>query len=159
MVELLNAHSTAEIIGIIVALGLAVKGVITFFDWAYARIKKAFDRQHKEEHEEQVIEDKIASHDKKIEQLSNNFTETNKLIERLTRKVDLLINSDKDAIKAYITREHHHFCYDQEWIDDYSLDCIEKRFAHYEAEGGNSFVLNLMEELRALPNVPLQKNE
>ena len=36
-------------------------------------------------------------------------------------------------------------------IDDFSLDCIEKRFAHYQDEGGNSFIAALMAEIRALP--------
>ena len=44
------------------------------------------------------------------------------------------MNSDKDAIKAFITREHHYFCYQKKWIDDYSLDCIEKRYEHYKEE-------------------------
>ena len=37
------------------------------------------------------------------------------------------------------------------YIDDFSLDCIEKRFKHYSDEGGNSFIENFMKDLRALP--------
>ena len=66
-------------------------------------------------------------------------------------KVNLLIASDRDDIKSWITEKHHYYCYSQEWIDDYSLDCIEKRFAHYQDEGGNSFIAALMAEIRALP--------
>lgn len=154
MAELLATYSVAEILGAIIALGLAAKGVITFWDWAYARIKKVFDKQQEEEQEEQDIENKICKQDKQIEELRNSLADTNKQIERLLRRVDLLINSDKDSIKAYITREHHHFCYEQKWIDDYSLDCIEKRYAHYKEENGNSFIDGLMEELRELPKIP-----
>ena len=56
----------------------------------------------------------------------------------------MLIESDKDDIKAYITREHHFFCYEQGWIDDFSLDCLEKRYAHYKIEGGNTFIDGFM---------------
>jgi hypothetical protein len=63
----------------------------------------------------------------------------------------MLIDSDKDDIKAFITREHHYFCYQKGWVDDYSLDCVERRYAHYEQEGGNSFVEDLMKDLRKLP--------
>lgn len=66
-------------------------------------------------------------------------------------KIDMLIESDKDDIKSYITREHHYFCYKIGWIDDFSLDCIEKRYKHYTDEGGNTFIGGFMEELRALP--------
>jgi hypothetical protein len=38
------------------------------------------------------------------------------------------MKSDKDSIKAFITKEHHYFCYEKGWIDDYNLDCLEKRF-------------------------------
>ena len=65
--------------------------------------------------------------------------------------IETLIESDKDDIKAYITKEHHYFVYQKGWIDDYSLDCIERRYDHYVAEGGNSFIKGLMEEIRNLP--------
>ena len=76
-------------------------------------------------------------------------------IDKLEKKINILIDSDKDDIKAYIVDKHHHFCYDQRWIDDYSLDCLEKRYSHYTIEGGNSFIADLMSELRALPKKPL----
>ena len=34
------------------------------------------------------------------------------------------------------------------------MECIEKRFAIYEREHGNSFVKGLMNEIRALPKRP-----
>lgn len=67
--------------------------------------------------------------------------------------VDMLIASDKDDIKAYITKEHHYFCYEKGYIDDYSLDCLERRYGHYKDEGGNSFAEDLMKDVRTLPKV------
>ena len=64
---------------------------------------------------------------------------------------DLLVESDKDDIKAFITREYHYFCEQKGWIDDYSMDCIERRYNHYLEERGNSFIAQLMEAIRALP--------
>ena len=43
--------------------------------------------------------------------LKENQKETDKILKDLSDKIDMLIDSDKDAIKAYITREHHFFCY------------------------------------------------
>ena len=158
MKELLATYTVAEILGFIITFALAAKGVISFWDWAYARIKKAYDKKRQEEEEEQEVEEKICDQDEKISALAASLEATNQNIERLTRKVDLLINSDRDSIKSYITREHHHFCYEQKWIDDYSLDCIEKRYTHYKAENGNSFIDGLMDDLRRLPKVsPLRK--
>ena len=83
----------------------------------------------------------------------------NETLRILTDKINLLIDSDKDSIKSFITDRHHHFCYDKKWIDDYSLDCIEKRYKHYTDEGGNSFIHDLMKELRALPKQPPHNEE
>lgn len=40
------------------------------------------------------------------------------------------------------------------WIDDYSMECLERRFLIYQHEHGNSFVEGLMDEIRALPKQP-----
>lgn len=69
----------------------------------------------------------------------------------IEQAVNLLISSDKDDIKQSLTKDHHYFCYKLKSIDDYSLDCMEKRYSHYKDEGGNSFVKILMQEVRALP--------
>ena len=68
-----------------------------------------------------------------------------------TAAINLLIESDKDSIKSFIVKEHHYYT-QIGWVDDYSLDAIERRYKHYQEEGGNSFVHTLMAELRALPH-------
>lgn len=86
-----------------------------------------------------------------IEGLTEKQNATDEYLKKMSDKIDLLIESDKDDIKSYITREHHRFCYDLKEIDDFSLDCLEKRFKHYSDEGGNSFIQEFMQELRKLP--------
>ena len=80
-------------------------------------------------------------------------------LDQLTKKVNMLIDSDKDDIKAYITRRHHYFMYQKGWIDDYSLDCIEKRYSHYQDEGGNSFIGSLMQQIRDLPKKKIEEEK
>ena len=77
-------------------------------------------------------------------------------LENITGSINLLIKSDRDDIKSYITEKYHHFI-EQGWIDDYNLDCIEKRYSHYKKEGGNSFIEDLMGEIRKLPKRPPKK--
>ena len=89
-----------------------------------------------------------------MKELMNGQIALDEKLESLMNKINLLIASDRDDIKSWITEKHHYYCYSQEWIDDYSLDCIEKRFKHYQDENGNSFVENLMNELRTLPKHP-----
>lgn len=134
-----------EIITIIVTFALAVKGAISFWDWTKERLRKMFNKETQHEEVRHKIETLFES--------QQHLTET---IEQVAKKVDLLIASDKDDIKAYITDKHHYYVYNQKWIDDYSLNCITERFNHYEQEGGNSFIHSLVDELKALPKQPLQ---
>ena len=140
LIQLLTQFDMTTILIFIILIALSAKGVITFFDWVKERIMKMFNKQSKKE--------------KELEQLQQqelDIKELRKNIESIQSNINLLIESDKDDIKAYITEKHHFYCYQQKYIDDYTLNCLEKRFNNYETEGGNSFVHNLMDELRALP--------
>ena len=73
------------------------------------------------------------------------------MLNKLSEKIDVLIASDRDDIRSFITKEHHYFCYEKGWIDNFSLECLENQYSHYVDEGGNSFIKAFMEELRRLP--------
>lgn len=146
MVELLSIYSVSEILAIIVTLALAVKGVVSFWDWAKERLKKMFNKETQQE-----------NHQHQIEALTESQQQLMEAVKKLTEKVDMLIDSDKDDIKAYVTDKHHYYVYTQKWIDDYTLDCIVRRFKHYQDEGGNSFIETLIKELKALPKQQQQQ--
>lgn len=153
MNDLLTHYSITEIIIFVVALAAAIKTVVTFWDWAVDRLKKVFNKENSttEAHNKfnQLLEDNV----QKIEQLTQQQQQILDHISSMDKTIKLLTISDKDDIKAWITEKHHYFCYEIKHIDDYSLDCIEKRYNHYVDEGGNSFIGGLMEEIRKLPKV------
>ena len=151
MIDLLSKYSTGEIITFIVILFLAIKGIINSWDWAYERILKIFHKKTKKEQEKRELDERLLNYDEKIEQVIKAQEELNDYISNMMRKINILIDSDKDDIKSFITKEHHFYCYEKHWIDDYSLDCIERRYKHYQEENGNSFVADLMKEIRQLP--------
>lgn len=134
METLLKTFSITEICLYTVLLLIAFKEVISFFNWLI-NWNTGF----------------IATKYQKPKELEDTVQKMARLLDDLTKKVDMLISSDKDDIKAFITRQHHDFCHHKGWIDDYSLDCIERRYSHYKDEGGNSFINILMQEIRALP--------
>lgn len=140
MKELLTNYSLSEIILFLILTAVAVKQVIGFFDWARKRIRQEVKEKDKPD---EVF--KLAN--KHEEQLLNIKNE----LDSLKEQISLLIESDRDDIKQSITKDHHYFCYKLGSIDDYSLDCVEKRYSHYKEEGGNSFVKTLMQDMRALP--------
>lgn len=140
--KLLQQFSLTEIVVFIILFTLALKSLISTIDWFKKRGEKFFYENHQ-----------------KPKQIQETLKEITDSIEKLNKSVEMLIDSDKDAIKAYITEKHHYFCYNIKEIDLQSLDCIEKRYSHYQEQGGNSYVKDLMMDLRRLPKQNLRKQE
>lgn len=147
MLDLLSKYSVGEIIIFIIILSLGIKQLIELIDWFKNKFNKTTNK---------VIDDKERNEkiDKKLAQYDDALKRINDYIETFNSKLKILIDSDKDDIKAYIVKEHHYFCYKMKWIDDQSMDCLERRYEHYVDENGNSYVKGLMEQLRALPRSP-----
>ncbi len=137
---------------------LAVKSLISFFDWAQDRFKKIFNKEYHKITKKEELERRLQHGSEVMTTLKVNQEVTDKILKDLSAKIDMLIDSDKDNIKSYITREHHYFCYQVGWIDDFSLDCLERRYQHYTDEGGNSFIEGFMDELRSLPKQPPEQD-
>lgn len=154
ILQLLSSYSFSEIVCFVVALSLAVKGFITFLDWVKEKATLVYKKHYKQDIAKINQKTREEEEDEIINHIKTEQAEIRNSIAELTEKTNLLLESDKDDIKSFITKEHHYFCYEQKWIDDYSLDCCEKRYAHYRAEKGNSFIESFMEELRALPKKP-----
>ena len=153
--QLLTMFSLQEILIAIVLLAVAIKGIVSFLDWAYARLKKIFIKEHKAEVSIGQIESRFEKDETRVEDLAKEHIQFNRDISEIKKLIKNLELMNKNDIKAWITKEHHHFTDPSiGWIDDYSLDCIEKRYSDYLALGGNSFILDLMQEIRALPKHP-----
>lgn len=152
MIEILATYPLADIVAIIVAFALSIKGVIVFFDWAKERLEKMFKKENEQEEQSQCFEHRFNKLEEALEKIiqhqENNYN-----------TIQLLLDSDKDDIKSWITEKHHYHCYDVGWIDTYTMECLEKRFDHYQAEGGNSFIEGFMNDLRKLPKIPFSQQQ
>ena len=140
MEELLARYSVSEIILFIFLLSMALRRIIQFIDWANNRARKAIKEKDRPEELASIAE----KHDNQLNAIKEELSS-------LKKEIQLLLDSDRDDIKQSLTKDHHYFCYKLGSIDDYSLDCMEKRFSHYQDEGGNSFIQTLMQDVRALP--------
>ena len=154
MEHLLERYNITDIIVFIVLLAAAFKGVVDFIIWGKNNIKKVLDKEHANRTNANNINNKISANEERIKKLEENQIEINKTLQKLNNKIDILVESDKDDIKSFLTRNHHYYCYTQKWIDDFTLDCCEKRYRHYKDEGGNSFISGFMDDLRSLPKMP-----
>ena len=157
MLELLQQYSIKEIVIFVIVLAAAIKGIISFWDWGVVRHSKIINKETNEERRQEEINNKLENDNRRINELIDSQKELQLLIEGIATQINTLIDSDKDDIKSFIVKEHHYFCYNQGWIDDYSMDVIEKRFKHYQDEGGNSYVEELMRDLRQLEHIPPQQ--
>lgn len=153
MEELLETFSLEEIVIFLVLLAAAIKSFFTFWDWVVGRLKLVFSKQYEKEQLKEKFQETIADQNKKLNNALQEHNQMRNQMEEIHKMMNVLIESDRSDIKAWITEKHHYFCYEKGYIDDYSLDCLERRFASYEKEDGNSFVETLMSEIRALPKV------
>ena len=144
MVELLQTYELKDILALLCILALAFKGVVEFISWLKVKVFHYVNEEQKAETLAETSMQKITEIAEQQKYMSNK-------LERMDESIKMLISSDRDDIKAYITNQYHHFVEDKQWIDDFSLECLEKRYGHYVDEGGNSFIGGMMEKLRSLP--------
>lgn len=139
-------------------------GLIAIF-FIGAEVIKSF-RVWKEERDNRIqsaIDQKqhdidIANEFKKIHERFDDLAAVNedsaKRLEAVETTVNNLVESDKNDIRAWIVEQYHKFYVHQGWIDAFSADTIEKRYADYKKEGGNSYVEELIKRLHSLPMDP-----
>lgn len=172
MMDLLTEFSGIEIIVCGVAIILAVKGAWDIIDFFKKKYQEKFDKDYskkhseeelikhyqecKEQHKESValnqgVENKL---DKLAEIVDKKFDQLDKRIDELDNRVDILTESDCLNIKHDIVKDYHYFTEQAKWIDDYNLSTLNLMYSKYKAEGGNSFVDELMEEINKLPKHP-----
>ena len=96
--------------------------------------------------------DKIREQEETLRQVIKNMQQQKKQLQSITDKIDELLVSDKDSIKSWIVMLYKQYKTDPSGLDSMQMDLLERRFSHYKKEGGNSYIDNLMQELREIYN-------
>lgn len=96
------------------------------------------------------IESKLLQYQKSIDTRMGNIDDK---LSSMDDKSTLLIESDKEGIKAYIVDKYYQACVD-EYIELHTMETLELRYEKYLQENGNTYVGKLMEKLRLMPNEP-----
>lgn len=164
MVELISTFGISSILIILIVAIPAIFGVISWCKklWALReQFKKDQQKQGRQAlQEEEAEEQRFCSGETRIAQLELIVAQQAELIKAMKTTNERLIRSDRLAIKTYI-KEQHDIWVPKGCIDGQVLDLLEERFAIYQEEGGNSWALRLMQDLRALPVatiVPFSEN-
>lgn len=144
MLALLKSYSVGEIFIFIVVLALAVKEAISLYQYFAKGISDNFDKKYKKQETLNSLSEKINQLTIMVKQLQENNEQQNK-------KIENLIDSDVQDIRSWIVQQHH-ACQQGKRLDSFELDCVEKRYACYDKEGGNSYIHNLVEGIRKMNN-------
>lgn len=144
---LLTNFEIVDIILIVFLVALAIKEVWSLIKWFKNEGK---DRLNKEKEQEEQ--------ENKIKTINNKQENIEKDLGNIHRLVEMLITANKNDIKAWIT-DKYHILMDKEWVDDYELDCLERRYSDYLQMGGNSYIEDLMNDIRKLPKHPPKNDE
>lgn len=161
MIKLLESVSMTNLFIILVLFALALKELISLWEFFWGKIKGIFNKEQNEDNQIKTIEEKIDRLEKCLsnyEQISlQNREDLHKEVKKLSEQLEaqqetlsLLVESDKDDIKGWIVQQYHFFS-ERGSIDDFSKDTIEKRASHYFDEGGNSYIEDLLSKIRQLP--------
>lgn len=154
MMDLIAKYTVEQIIVYAAILALAIKGVVEFIKWCQGLYKDKFNEDYNEKTKEQYCEVQIGEFiqsNKRLEQKLDNITTTmNEKIDKIEDQLTLLSSSSRNDIKAWMV-ETHHKCMKEESIDDFTKDVVERRFEDYEKLGGNSYIKNLVSQMRELP--------
>lgn len=169
MLDFLASFSVNQIIIYTIMLGLAIKGAIDFFEWCKDKYKQKFDKDYATLNKQETLEkhyiicqkqhqesmDRYKTLEGKIDQLTETM---NQKVDKIESQLIQLTESDMHDIKGWIVEKHHLYV-KKGWVDDFTMDTLERRFSDYVAEDGNSYIAGLMTEIRALPHVPPEEDE
>lgn len=135
IIDFLANYTVDEFIGYTVALLVLLVGLIKFFDYINVRFGLFETRKTKTQNLLDSLNTKV---DSLLEQ--SNAQE---------QSINILLESDMARIKGEILKEHSEHLL-KGTIDYKTLDYLQRQFKCYEAEGGNSYVHNLMQDLEEL---------
>lgn len=163
MIELFTSYSISEIIIFLFIFFVAAKECISLFQYFKTLIKTGITQ---EEAKRGATESLVKSmerlelkYDQTVEEVHTLKEDYKNGLEEQGKLLNLLLRSDRDDIRGFIVDKHREHYGSKKWIDNFSMDVLEKRFEHYVEEGGNTYVNGLMEDLRSLPNSPEEKKQ
>ena len=111
IIELLSSFTTAQIIIFIVLLAIAFKKIADFLDWMRDKIKKRDNKHQETVSRDQRIDNQLVEYQSELKHIVDT-------VDKINSEIKILKASDKDDIKAFITREHHYFCYQKRYAED-----------------------------------------
>lgn len=150
---LFTQYSVEELILLIIIVLFVLKALNEIFSYFYEKLKSHFGIETKKEQWKDNLMNKLQSIEDEIKILENQNKKTHQHQKELDSTVALVQERLQENTRSYLIDAHHKFCYEVKAIDDLNLQAMERRYLYYKTAGGNSFVDNLMDEVRLLPKI------
>lgn len=136
MSELLTKFDITTIILVLFMTAVAIREVFELYHYFYDKIYGKYEKQDNEKDT--------------IDNLSATLASVLQQVKDIDKKVNLLQESDKDAIKSWIVGLYHKYKENPKELEAMQMDLLERRYDHYKDQGGNSYIDQLMENLRTI---------
>lgn len=161
MAELFSTFGVGTVLIILI---IGIPSIINCITWCKSIWKKRtsfaqenYNHGRQDEAQSESKENRLQNHETELAALKAGLATLTTITTNQQKQIDLLIESDKLSIKAWIKEQH------EKWtrcgyIDSQSLELLEDRFKVYTKEDGNSWAEKLMNEMRALPLVTVFQN-
>lgn len=153
--ELISAlfatYSLESVIILIVMLLLVIKFVWELVVWFKDKLKGGYDRERERSEMNEEIMAEFQKLNGRLDTFKDRLDKIDDSNENTNRRLSFIEERQQENTKSFLIDAHHKFCYQLKAIDDINLQSIERRYMYYKAAGGNSFIDQLMQEIRALP--------
>ena len=151
IIQLNNMISPTTLFIVLVLTAVAFKFLSELISWFYTKLKTYFYGQSEDAKKEDEQKELLTNILEQITQIQENISSTTTRIIELSNKLEIIEERLQDETRAYIIEKHHYYVYVMRSIDDMGLQDLERRYMYYKAGNGNTFIDNLMAEIRQLP--------
>ena len=148
-------NTVAPGLGIALAIIVVGGGFIVAFNKSARELNKKHDRKIRKEQRDSI--DDAEFKQQMLELMTEQqFCSLHEKQDIISGNVQLLIESDKESNRSFITLEYYK-AIEKGYIEVYTMQAIEYRYEKYLQEHGDSFINGLMKELRELKHEPCEK--
>ena len=150
---LFTQYSAGEVILLLVIVAFSVKAVAELWNYFYKKAKDYFGFKNNKDKWENSITDSLQNIKDDMQILRDQNHQTHAHQKEMDNSIALIQERLQENTRSYLIDAHHKFCYEVHAIDDLNLQAMERRYLYYKTAGGNSFIDNLMDEVRSLPRI------
>lgn len=150
---LFTHYTFQELLIIAIGLLLVGQGIWKLIEFYYEKYQIQVGKKVNKNEWEKNLADSMESMDKKIDKLYDQNKETHMRQDKTEQTLSILQERMQENTRSFLIDAHNKFCYQLKKIDDLNLQSIERHYLYYKTAGGDTFIDQLMVDIRALPRV------